>query len=170
MIVIFWLRASWPCAGPLRGAWGAISRATDHEDAMLWPWRPWHAGTPVLARRRALADINESCPAAAARLRGGEFRAAQREMQSPEAKVEAEMLRRARRWTSEPGALVESLRCFAQTRTPPDLATALVRTVCYAWTTTARCHNPGVACYFCGRVEADYQAHYLACRVFRSWL
>lgn len=31
---------------------------------------------------------------------------------------------------------------FAQTRPPPDLAIALVRTVCYAWTTTARFHNP----------------------------
>lgn len=45
----------------------------------------------------------------------------------------------------------------------------LVRIVCYAWTTTARFHNLVGACRLCGRPEADQQARYLACPLFRSW-
>lgn len=52
----------------------------------------------------------------------------------------------------------EALRAMkptiAQTR-PPDLGTALIRTVCYAWATTARFHNPVAACHFCGQMEAE---------------
>lgn len=80
------------------------------------------------------------------------------------------LMRRAARWTEAPEAIVDAVRVVAQSRPPPDLATSLVRTLCRAWTTTARFHNPVVLCHFCGDPESDRQSHYLACAVFRRWL
>lgn len=62
------------------------------------------------------------------------------------------------------------MRLCARTRPPSDLATSLVRTLCYAWTTTARFHNPVVPCHFCGLKGGDRQGHNLGGDAFRIWL
>lgn len=79
-------------------------------------------------------------------------------------------MRRARHCTEHPMLIVTALRRCAQTRPPPDLAVALVRTVCYAWTTTARIHDPVRPCHFCGQTREDRQFYYLGCVVFHAWL
>lgn len=51
-----------------------------------------------------------------------------------------------------------------------DVAHSLLLSFAYAWTATARFHNPLGPCPFCGDLAHDAQGHCVACVVFRRWL
>lgn len=43
-------------------AWQDMSRATESGEAMLWPWRPRHDATSILAGRQALTHLDDQRP------------------------------------------------------------------------------------------------------------
>lgn len=136
----------------IQSAWQAIERATSHEDAMLRPWEQWHSATSVMTGKRVMDIMLRDFPVAAGPVLEGRHREARKAMQpSAEEKwlvVESVLLRRMRRWVAPQGPVVAALRLLAQSRPRPDLATALIRTVCFTLATTARFHNVVVFCHF----------------------
>lgn len=149
-----------------------VERASAHEGAFLDPQRMWHAGTAVVAGRRALqADVHAGLGHL---LAAGRFAELRQVMQPAEdarwARIGPAFQHRARRRRDAPQSLLQAIRVFARTRPPVDVAHSVLRSFAYAWTTTARFHNPVGSRLFCGAAAFDAQRHHISCVVFRRWL
>lgn len=84
--------------------------------------------------------------------------------------VRTVLLRRAHRWSDDPEALAESVRRFSRFDLPTEYTASVLRTMLYAWCTSARFAQPVLACRLCACELGDAQQHYIARPVLRMWM